>query len=173
MAVKNSSQGTDKCFLDNSSHHPDNSIIESNKNTPELRYYSIMDIPSSLYDFTNKDIIQIGVDNGGFTAKFSNTIGDSTPSSSSESLINEDKEKEGENVKHVLSDINHLQLSEKSIDFISTDSVMMHMANCEIIELLMNILKWLKPGGCLNVTEINEFSEINQITTSTLYGVSP
>ncbi|KAE9546402.1 hypothetical protein FO519_010386, partial [Halicephalobus sp. NKZ332] len=32
---------------------------------------------------------------------------------------------------------------------------------------------WLKPGGCLNVTEINEFSEINQITTSTLYGVSP
>ncbi|KAE9554540.1 hypothetical protein FO519_002244 [Halicephalobus sp. NKZ332] len=171
MAVRTSRRETYKSFWDKYSDKPDNGAMMLNKNADELEEQDRMDILASLPEFTDKDVVDIGAGIGRFTTIFSRTARHVTSTDFIHSFIEKNKERNAtaKNIKFVVSDAAHLELSNRSVDLVFTNWLMMYMTDPEVVEFVTNALKWLRPGGFLKLRESCSEPSTGRKKTATLH----
>ncbi|KAJ1360392.1 hypothetical protein KIN20_019353 [Parelaphostrongylus tenuis] len=72
-----------------------------------------------------------------------------------ESFITKNQERNAHlrNVSYQISDAVHLQMEEKSVDLVFTNWLMMYLSDREVIDFLLNAMRWLRPDGYLHLRE--------------------
>lgn len=170
-AVETTRRDTYKNFWNKYSDKPDIGAMMLNKNADELEESDRIDILSSLPDFTNKDVVDIGAGIGRFTTIFSHTARHVTSTDFIESFIAKNKERNAaaKNIKYVVSDAAHLQLPPNSVDLVFTNWLMMYMSDHEVVEFITNALKWMRPNGYLKLRESCSEPSTGRKKTSTLH----
>ncbi|VDM63782.1 unnamed protein product [Angiostrongylus costaricensis] len=144
-----------KTFWDKYSGKPDTNTMMLNNTSDELDASDRADILSSLPLLTNKDVLEIGAGIGRFTTALAETAKWVHSTDFIESFIAKNKERNAHlrNISYQISDAANFQMEDGSVDLVFTNWLMMYLSDREVVDFLLNAMRWLRPDGYLHLRE--------------------
>nr|CAD2180767.1 unnamed protein product [Meloidogyne enterolobii] len=108
-----------------------------------------------LPSFKNKFVVDIGAGIGRFTTEFAKKARKVVSTDFVASFIEKNRERNVafNNIEWRVGDAVKLDFEEGSIDIVFTNWLLMYLVDEEVVEFLINAIKWLRPGGYLHLRE--------------------
>nr|CDJ81011.1 Methyltransferase type 11 domain containing protein [Haemonchus contortus] len=160
-----------KTFWDKYSDKPDTNSMMLNQTAQDLEASDRADILSSLPHLTNKDVVDIGAGIGRFTTVLAETARWVLSTDFIESFIEKNQERNAHmgNISYQIGDAVHLQMDEKSVDLVFTNWLMMYLSDREVIEFLLNAMRWLRADGYIHLRESCSEPSTGRLKTATMH----
>uniref|UniRef100_A0A914LMX3 phosphoethanolamine N-methyltransferase n=1 Tax=Meloidogyne incognita TaxID=6306 RepID=A0A914LMX3_MELIC len=108
-----------------------------------------------LPSFKNKFVVDIGAGIGRFTTEFAKKARKVVSTDFVASFIEKNRETNiaFNNIEWRVGDAVRLDFEEGSIDIVFTNWLLMYLVDEEVVQFLINAIKWLRPGGYLHLRE--------------------
>ncbi|XP_071957876.1 uncharacterized protein [Antedon mediterranea] len=107
------------------------------------------EILTLMCDVKKKDVLELGSGIGRFTGTLAKDANHVTSLDFMEPFVRKNKETNGhlKNITFVTADVTKQHFEPKSFDVVFSNWLLMYLSDAEVNELIINIIKWIKPGG--------------------------